>query len=209
MQQNGLHEAYVGWGEGWFEEVLAEPSTAGLAAYLQADGVELRDDQRAEVCLLAPRWIDSVAARLAEGGVVLVIDYGHDAADLYGSQRMAGTLLTYRGHEVSDDPFAALGHTDITAHVDISALERAARGAGLELIGSTTQGHFLAGLGLGELLADLGRRPDTEPLAYMEARSAVARLLDPRHLGGFRVLAWGRPDADGAVPTLPGFDAAA
>lgn len=209
LQREGLREAFVGWADGWFVEVLAEPSTADLGAYLQADGVELRDGQRAEVCLLAPRWIDRVAARLATGGVLLVIDYGHDAADLYGPRRMAGTLLTYRGHEVSDDPFAALGHTDITAHVDISALERAARGAGLELIGSTSQGQFLARLGLGEMLADLGRRPDTEPQAYMDARSAVARLLDPRHLGDFRVLAWGQPDADGSVPSLPGFDAAA
>jgi len=209
LQRESLREAFVGWADGWFVEVLAEPSTADLGAYLQADGVELRDGQRAEVCLLAPRWIDSVAARLAAGGVLLVIDYGHDAADLYGPRRMAGTLLTYRGHEVSDDPFAALGHTDITAHVDVSTLERAARGAGLELIGSTAQGQFLARLGLGEMLADLGRRPDTEPQAYMDARGAVARLLDPRHLGGFRVLAWGRPDADGSVPSLPGFDAAA
>jgi len=208
VQRGGLREVFVGWSEGWFEEVLAEPSTAELRAYLEADGIELREGQRAEVCLAAPRWIESVATRLTAGGVLLVIDFGHDAADLYGSRHMAGTLLTYRQHEVSDDPFAALGHTDITAHVDISALERAAHGAGLELIGSTTQAHFLTGLGLGGLLADLGRQPDTEPQAYLDARSAVARLLDPRHLGAFRVLAWGRPDADGSVPTLPGFDAA-
>jgi SAM-dependent MidA family methyltransferase len=121
---------------------------------------------------------------------------------------MAGSLLTYRGHEVSDDPFAAVGHTDITAHVDISAIERAAHHAGLELIGSTTQGMFLASLGLGGMLADLGRQPATEAGAYLEARSAVGRLLDPRQLGGFRVLAWGRPHADGSVPALPGFDGA-
>ena len=207
VQDDGLQEAFVGWAEGWFVEVLAEPSTPELAAYLEADGVELRDGQRAEVCLLAPRWLREVAAGLADGGVLLVIDYGHDATELYSSRRMAGSLLTYRGHEVSDDPLAAVGYTDITAHVDISALERAARDAGLGLIGSTSQGPFLADLGLGELLAELGRLPDTEPGAYLEARGAVGRLLDPRHLGGFRVLAWARPHADGSLPGLPGFDA--
>jgi SAM-dependent MidA family methyltransferase len=208
VQAGELEEAWVGWADGWFREVRAEPSTPALAAQLAADGVELRRGQRAEVCLAAPAWLTAVAATLAPGGVVLVIDYGHDAAELYGPRRLAGSLLTYREHQVADDPFDAVGHTDITAHVDLTALERAAAAAGLALVGSTRQAHFLVALGLGEALAELGRRPETEPAAYLAARSAVARLLDPRHLGGFRVLAWAVPDADGAVPSLPGFDAA-
>ena len=206
VRAGGLREAYVTWREGWFEEVLGEPSNEQLAAHLEADGVELRDGQRAEVCLAAPRWMLEVAAtRLAEGGVLLVIDYGHDAAELYGPRRMAGSLLTYRGHEVSDDPLTAVGHTDITAHVDVTALERAATDAGLTLVGSTTQGPFLARLGLGDMLAHLGREPGTDPQSYLAARAAVARLLDPRHLGAFRVLAWARPTADGNLASLPGF----
>mgnify|MGYP001813439156 CR=1 FL=1 len=205
VQRQRLQEAFVGWVDGWFAEVLGDPSVPELAAHLAADGVDLGDGQRAEVCLEAPRWLGTVAARLVPGGAVLVIDYGHDAAELYGPRRMAGTLLTYRGHEVGDDPFAAVGLSDLTAHVDITALERAADEAGLVLIGAATQGPFLARLGLGEMLAELGRRPDTEPTAYMEARSSVARLIDPRQLGGFRVLAWARPGDDGSVPVLPGF----
>ncbi len=205
LQEGKLHEAYVGWDDGWFRAVLDRPSSPELAAHLEADGVELREGQRAEICLAAPRWIVAAARELAPGGILLVIDYGHDSADLYGPRRMAGSLLTYREHEVADDPFVAVGHSDITAHVDITALERAARDAGLGLVGSTTQAQFLGRLGLGQLPADLGRQPGTDPRAYMEARSAVARLLDPRHLGGFRVLAWARPAADGSNPSLPGF----
>lgn len=205
VMDGDLREAYVGWTEGWFAELRDDPSTPDLAAHLEADRVQLRPGQRAEVCLAAPRWISTVADLLTEGGVVLVIDYGHDAAELYGEHRMTGSLLTYRGHEVSDDPFGAVGHTDITAHVDITALERAARGAGLEMIGSTSQARFLAELGLGDLLANLGRQPGTDPATYMEARAAVARLLDSRHLGGFRVLAWSGHGPDGAVTSLPGF----
>ena len=180
VYEGGLREAYVGWADGRFEEVLAEPSSARLAAHLEADGVELREGQRAEVCLAASQWMHEVATeRLAEGGVLLVIDYGHDAAELYGPRRMAGSLLTYRGAHGRRRPLRAVGHSDITAHVDITALERAAGEAGLELIGATTQGPFLARLGLGEMLAELGRQPGTEPEAYLEARAAVARLLDP------------------------------
>jgi SAM-dependent MidA family methyltransferase len=205
VYQRRLREAWVGWSEGWFSEVIDEPSTPELPAYLEAGGVELRPGQRAEVCLAAPRWLVQVAASLRPGGVVLVIDYGHDAAELYGPRRMAGSLLTYRRHRVDDDPFAAVGRSDITAHVDISALERAAAAAGLVLVGSTTQGPFLARLGLGEMLAELGRRAGVDPGAYLEARGAVARLLDPRQLGAFRVLAWARPAEDGSAPSLPGF----
>ena len=199
-----LQEAWVGWQDDWFCEIFAEPSTPRLATQLGADGVELQEGQRAEVCLAASDWMAEVAKQLGPDGIVLVIDYGHDAAELYGPKRMAGTLLTYRGHEVAAEPFDAVGHSDITAHVDITALERAAREAGLSLIDATTQGPFLARLGLGEMLAELGRRPGTDPAEYMEARSAVARLLDPRHLGGFRVMAWALPDEEGATPALPG-----
>lgn len=201
-----LREVYVTWDGAGFDEVEGEPSTAALAAHLEADGVELSAGQRAEVCLEAPRWLMRTAGLLVPGAALVVMDYGHDAAELYGPRRMAGSLLTYRGHAVSDDPYTGVGHTDITAHVDISALERAADEAGLALVGSTTQGPFLARLGLGDMLAELGRRADTDPRTYVEARAAVARLLDPRHLGGFRVLAWARPDPDRGLPQLPGFD---
>ena len=209
-----LREAYVSWCDDWFCEVLGAPSVAALASYLAADGVRLREGQRAEVCLAASRWLATAAGSLLDGGVVLVIDYGHDAEELYGPRRMAGSLLTYRHQRVSDDPFAAVGHTDITAHVDFTALERTAADAGLERLGRTSQGRFLAALGLSDLLAELGREPTTDPLAYLEARSAVARLIDPRHLGGFGVLAWDRRAGAGlerapAGPRLPGFDSSA
>jgi SAM-dependent MidA family methyltransferase len=202
----GLREAWVGWQEGWFAEILAEPSDAALEAHLVDDGIELREGQRAEICLAAPRWVTEVAGTLRQGGLLLVVDYGHEAAELYGPRRMAGSLLTYRGHAVADDPFVAVGRSDITAHVDVSALRRAADDAGLAHLGHTTQARFLAALGLGELLAALGRDAATGLSEYVDARSAVARFLDPRHLGAFAVLAWGRDVPPG--PPLPGFDAA-
>jgi SAM-dependent MidA family methyltransferase len=211
VQRDSLREAWVTWQEGWFAETLADPSEPALAAQLAAAGVELRPGQRAEVCLRAPELVAEVAGQLAPGGLLLVIDYGHEAVELYGPRRIAGSLLTYRGHAVSDDPFRAVGHTDLTAHVDLSALQRAAAAAGLALLGHTTQARFLASLGLGELLVELGRDPATDLPTYLEARSSVARFLDPRHLGGFAVLAWGRDRRHGGPrpgAPLKGFDAA-
>jgi SAM-dependent MidA family methyltransferase len=136
-----------------------------------------------------------------------VIDYGHPAAELYGPRRPAGTLLAYRDHEVRDDVLNAFGRQDLTAHVDLTALDRAAEVAGLRSAGATTQASFLAALGLGEMLADLGREPDIATSTYVEARASVARLIDPRHLGAFRVLAWSR-GVDGDEPP-PGFSTGA
>jgi SAM-dependent MidA family methyltransferase len=208
VQAGGLREAFVVWREGWFVEKLSEPSSPDLAAPLGAAGVAPRRGQRAAVCRPPPRWLVAAAMSLAPGGLLLVIDYGHEAPELYGPRRLAGSLLTYREHRVAQDPFMGVGNSDLTSHVDITALHRAARSAGLEALGDTSQAAFLAGLGLGELLSALGREPGTEPEAYLLARSAVARFLDPRHLGAFRVLLWGRPRADAAARVLPGFEAA-
>lgn len=207
VQDGGLHESFVGWVDGWFTERIDEPACPKLEEWLADDRVSLREGQRAEICLGLRDWMDRAAASLGPGGVLLVIDYGHDADELYGERRMAGSLLTYRGHQVGDDPFEAVGRSDITSHVDITALRRCADAAGLQQLGSTTQAQFLVQLGLGDELSRLGRQPGAEMAEYVAARAAVVRLLDPRHLGGFRVLAWARPRLDGTLPTVPGFRA--
>ncbi|MEA2623754.1 MAG: hypothetical protein QOH61_2664 [Chloroflexota bacterium] len=199
-----LRERYVTWNDGWFADEEADPSSTFIAASLVRDGVVLAEGQRAEVCLASAEWARSAAAEL-QRGIVLVIDYGHPAAELYGPRRMAGTLVAYRGHAAGDDPFAAVGRQDLTAHVDLTALDRAMTGGGLERLGAADQGPFLAALGLGDLLAALGRDPQADPQTYLLARASVARMLDPRHLGGFRVLAWARgvephPPLRGFVP---------
>lgn len=186
-----LREIFVSLDGGSFVDVEGQASTTKLTAHLLADEVSLADGQRAEICLAAPGWLESAARHLARGYIV-VIDYGMEAAELYGPRHMAGTLLGYRGHHVEEDPYAAVGATDLTAHVDFTALGRAASAAGLSPAGSTRHAQFVAALGLGELLAELGSRADSDPAEYLLARSSVVRLLDPQHLGGFRVAAWAR-----------------
>jgi SAM-dependent MidA family methyltransferase len=184
-------ERYVTWRYGWFSEIEDEPSSPELAAHLERDGVELADGQLAEIGLAATAWVRSVADCVRKGALLL-IDYGHAARELYGPRRMAGTLLTYRRHAVGEDPLVAIGHQDLTAHVDLTAIERAAGEAGLDRLGITTQAQFLVALGLGSVLDELGRNPGTRADSYLLARSSVARLLDPRHLGAFHVLLFGR-----------------
>lgn len=169
---------------------LGEPSTPDLAARLGAEGIRLETGQAAEVCLAIDGWVASAAAPLA-AGLLLVIDYGYAAAELYAPTR-GSTLRAYHRHRVHADPLVAIGRQDLTAHVDLTAVERAAVAAGLRPLARTRQGEYLAGLGLGELLVGLQSGPDAGLEAYLAARSAVVRLLDPRATGAFAVLEFER-----------------
>jgi SAM-dependent MidA family methyltransferase len=199
--------------DGALGETLDEPSDATLGDRLERlaqDGITLVEGQRLEVRPAVEAWASEVGRRLA-AGLVLVIDYGAPAADLYGPRRRAGTLMTYRGHVAEGDPGAPyrdVGERDITAHVDTTALGAALVAAGLDLLGETSGAELLVGCGLEELL---GRRQAGVASASeaLELRSAVVRLLDPRHLGGFRVVLAGRgisaePPLRGLSYRMPG-----
>jgi SAM-dependent MidA family methyltransferase len=190
---DGLREVFVGADAGGrLVDVEGEPSSAALAARLDAEGVSLERGQEAEICLALDDWVGQAAGGLGEG-LLLLIDYGHPAAALYDSARRPhGTLAGYLRHQVHDDPYRAIGRQDLTAHVDVTAVERAAKVAGLDHVTTTTQGPFLAGLGAGDLLVELQEGPGADLQSYLDARSALVRMIDPAAMGGFRVMAFGR-----------------
>jgi SAM-dependent MidA family methyltransferase len=176
--------------DGGLREVTDPPSTPALGARLAAEGIRLEPGQVAEVCLALDDWIARAAAPL-ERGELLLIDYGYPAADLYDPAR-GSTLRAYHRHRVHADPFVGIGRQDLTAHVDLTAVESAATTAGLEPIGRTPQARFLAELGAGDLLVALQSDPGTSLASYLEAKSALVRMLDPRATGSFTVLGFGR-----------------
>lgn len=205
-RDGGVREVFVGSVDsGGFVDVEAEPSTDALIDRLATEGVVLADGQRAEVCLALDGWVGSVAAGLHRG-VALFIDYGYPAADLYDPvRRRDGTLRAYLRHRVHDDPYIHVGRQDLTAHVDVTAVERATAAAGLAHLGTTTQAEFLVGLGTEELLRAIQADPATTLESYLAVRSALYRLLDPAAMGRFRVIAFGRGwPSDG--PPLRGLD---
>jgi SAM-dependent MidA family methyltransferase len=169
---------------------LAAPSTAALAERLAAEGIALAPGHVAEVCLAIDGWV-ATATQPLDRGLLVVIDYGAPAGELYAPTR-GSTLRAYHRHRVHADPLAAVGRQDLTAHVDLTALERAARAAALIPRTATTQARYLADLGLGELLVSLQSGPEADLGAYLEAKAAVVRLLDPRATGGFAVREFGR-----------------
>ena len=97
------------------------------------------------------------------------------------------------------DPFYLPGLQDVTAHVDFSALARAAEDAALEVLGFANQAQFLINCGITDLLA--AENP-ADPKRYLPAAAAVQKLLSPAEMGElFKVLAVGK----GVDGTLMGF----
>jgi SAM-dependent MidA family methyltransferase len=136
--------------------------------------------------------VAGAAAGLARG-LLLLIDYGAMATELYDPvRRRDGTLRAYLRHTVHDDPYRHVGRQDLTAHVDVTAVERAAIAAGLTHLATTTQAEFLVGAGTDELLRTIQADPETTLEEYLTVRSTLMRLLDPAAMGRFRVMAFGR-----------------
>src|SRR4029077_19776722 len=99
-----------------------------------------------------------------ERGTMVVIDYGDEEPDLW-RRHPAGTLLTYREESLGVDLLANPGEADITAHVNFSALSRAALAAGLERGALRTQREWLESLGSAQVADDLRRRQEEPQFA--------------------------------------------
>jgi SAM-dependent MidA family methyltransferase len=151
-----------------------------------------------ELALFARAWMRSLG-RFLERGAILVIDYGFPAREYFHPQRSMGTLACHYRHHVHGDPFYLPGLQDVTAHVDFSALARAAAGAGLEVLGFANQAQFLVNCGITDLLAE---ENPADPRRYLPAAAAAQKLLSPSEMGElFKVLAVGK----GVKDPLMGF----
>lgn len=185
-------EIYVDARDDGFTEIH-RPLSDELAAYLREGRISLPDGYRTEINLAALQWMKQVAQAVARG-LVMTIDYGHTAEDLYGPERKNGTFLCYYSQTTSEDAYQRVGEQDMTAHVDFTALARTGQQAGLDVTGFTNQMSFLIGLGAEQFLESL--EPES-PEFY-----AAIHLLRPEGMGRtFKVLAqhkgMDRPDLDG------------
>jgi SAM-dependent MidA family methyltransferase len=191
---DGWHERLVGLdGEGRLCFGLAPDAEPGLAPAGEFGQVF-------EAGVTAARLMTRLAARIAaQGGALLVIDYGYDAPG------RGETLQAVTRHRFAD-PLRDIGEADLTAHVDFCGLSRAARAAGAEVHGPVPQGEWLARLGIHERAAKLRRHVGGRQRAAID--SAVLRLSGGGHGATdmarlFKALAVTQP---GLCP--PGFETA-
>jgi SAM-dependent MidA family methyltransferase len=152
-----------------------------------------------EIALTARAW-SSEWGHVLQQGALLLIDYGLPRHEFYHPQRNRGTLRCHYRHRVHDDPFWYPGLSDITAHVDFTAIAEAGHSAGLDVLGYTSQAAFLMNCGIGDLL--MQRKDTVDSAEAARANGAVNLLLSPNEMGElFKVIALGR----GLAEPLLGF----
>ncbi|HXI01963.1 MAG TPA: SAM-dependent methyltransferase [Candidatus Saccharimonadales bacterium] len=189
-----LREIYVELGEGdRLVEAAGDPATPEIAEYFERLEVELEEGQRAEVNLEALRWVREAGSILGPG-YLLVVDYGHEAPELFSERHHGGTLLGYRRHRLVTDPLESPGDVDLTAHVDFTSLAAAARAGGFGDTVLTTQRNLLVAMGLPALIAGLAAPGAGGGEAErVRRRFALHTLMHPSGMGEiFRVFIAGR-----------------
>ncbi|WP_159730911.1 class I SAM-dependent methyltransferase [Methylosinus sp. Ce-a6] len=188
---------------GWSERLVGLDESGALAfgvgERIEADlTVAAPEGSIIEIGAIGARIMRDIAARLvAQGGAMLVVDYGY-------TQTALGETLQAVAHHAYVDPLEAPGEADLTSHVDFAALARAATAAGAKVLGPTTQGDFLKQLGVIERADALKKRATPEQRGEIDV--ALERLTgagDPKRNMGelFKVIAVTHPD----MPPLPGF----
>jgi SAM-dependent MidA family methyltransferase len=192
---------YVNSPEGWRERLVGldaeEALTFGLSGEVEPYiKVKAEDGAVLEIGAAAQRLMMRIAARIVtENGALLAVDYGYEHTTL------GETLQAVKGHEYVD-PLAEPGEADLTAHVDFSALSRAARAANARVFGPVTQGDFLRQIGIAQRAEALKAQATPEVAEQIDL--ALARLAGAgeNEMGElFKVLAVTRR----GVENLPGF----
>ncbi|HEV3218624.1 MAG TPA: SAM-dependent methyltransferase [Candidatus Acidoferrales bacterium] len=181
FQGAGLQEIHVGMKNDRFADSVGPLSAPRIADYFSRQGITLQEGQQAEVGLAACNCIADAARRL-ERGFVITVDYGYEAQALYSERFARGTVLAYRNHQVSEDYYAAPGEQDLTAHVNLTALDLWGSDAGLERAGIVPQTRFLIALGRGNEFADLYDAGQSET-DRMRAQMQLSSLLHPEGMG--------------------------
>lgn len=170
--------------------------------FLDRYGVHPETGEHIEVPILAQKWIGQIVNTI-QRGLLLIVDYGYTRnQQLAGRHR--GTLMAYRHHSASSDPYQAPGEQDLTAHVNFTALAAACEQQGMRCERLVTQSQFLMGIGEKNQFADV-----FEDCRLPQERAKVAlqlkHLITPEGMGeNFQILMAGRKLDPKRIATLSG-----
>lgn len=195
--EDGLFErgvSMVGGQFSWSERTLTagEPFdvAVGLAPTLTLPRNAGEGKNYVSEISLAARGFVATLAGVLEKGVILMLDYGFGQSEYYHPQRSSGTLMCHYRHYAHDDPFYLPGLQDITAHVDFSAIAETGVRHGLNLLGYTSQAHFLLNSGITGLLE---LASPEQASAYLPLAAQAQKLLSPAEMGElFKAIALGK-----------------
>ena len=185
--EDGLFERGVSVADSqfsWNERKLTSGELFDIAASL-----DVTPGTISEIGLAARGFVATLAGVL-EKGTILMLDYGFGRSEYYHPQRSSGTLMCHYRHYAHDDPFYLPGLQDITSHVDFTAIAETGVSHGLNLLGYTSQAHFLINAGITDLLA---LASPEQASAYLQIAAQAQKLLNPAEMGElFKAIALGK-----------------
>ena len=146
LSKDQWREVHIVWEGDSFGFSLEPVQNPRLATMLRKIPTPLSQPYRTEINLAAQDWVRAATESLGRG-FILLIDYGYSRTDYYSPLRTKGTLSTYRNQHRQENIFEGVGETDITAHVDFTAIAEVGLEAGCQLLGFTDQHHFMVGAG--------------------------------------------------------------
>ena len=198
-KHNELFECVVNEQLQWQIQTANQSLQSAVKNIEAAIEYSLPENYRSEFNPSVQPWLSSVNEILKQG-LVLLIDYGYEAAQYYSAERNQGTLMCYYRHRAHDDVFYYPGLQDITAFVDFTAVAQAAVEIGFDVMGYTTQAQFLFGCGLPEMFENKMSDAGDNIKAQMSLSQQVKTLTLPSEMGErFKVMALGKDVEPGLI----------
>lgn len=186
-----LGVAVTGDGLGWREMPHDRTLSQQVRGIEDALGRKLPEGYESELAVSLPGMIRSVADSLSRGAA-LFVDYGLPRREFYMPERNRGTLMCHYRHRAHDDPFLYPGLQDITAWVDFTAAAEAAVETGCQLLGFSTQAHFLLGAGIDRYVSDID---PGDTMVQLKLAQEVKLLTLPGEMGErFKAIGFARGD---------------
>ena len=192
-------------GVGWNGALCTQdrPLPPGALRTLAQSRIPAGGDYVSEINPAAEALVRSIGMRLRQGAI-FAIDYGFPRAEYYHPQRTQGTLMGHYRHRAHTDPFFLPGLSDLTAHVDFTAVAEAGVAAGLRVAAYSSMAAFLVAAGILDRLAAVG---DPVSPRYVREASAVQRLLSPAEMGElFKVIVFTQKSGGIVLPYLQSAD---
>jgi SAM-dependent MidA family methyltransferase len=147
MSHGELRELCVGWHNERFIWVEGEVDER-VARYGAQIGLNLSEDQIAEINLEAEGFV-SRAAALIKSGFVITVDYGRERTELLNAPHLhQGSLRAFSRHQLVDDCLARPGEQDLTTTIDWTQIRDAGERFDLKPVRHERLDTFLLNEGL-------------------------------------------------------------
>ena len=193
FRQGIWQEKWVGAGDshlGWRHRPATAESLAEIRRWQPPEIEEYTLELRPGTAPWVQGWSEKISC-----GMVLTLDYGFPAAQLFSPARGAGTLVAIRQHQRVQDPLADPGQLDLTAHVNFSELAELATQAGFRNYGLADFSR-----GLTALAAPLLKKDRNLPAAWIRN---FRHLTHPSFFGqSHRILVQGKSLPASFLPSI-------